>query len=296
MKTIGEHDYATYPRRFDGYKWYKPLLVGLLYAVFSIISMIVIELITKLLLSASVSSTGYDDMDFFTTAGAFYNGAAAAVAMPCLLLAARIIKDRPISSYFSSMGGWRWKVFFKTFAAGLLIVGIPSVVWFSLPGKTGCVKFMAGGFLLLTLFIPLQGLGEELVCRGFIMQTVSSWFKLTFAGVIVQTVLFTVVHPYNITGIISIAVSGLLYALICLYSKGIESPSILHIFNNAAEIYMAGFGYRLITAEQTIPDVVVNLTIKALFFLFILYADKKLHWFDEVKTDDVVLFNSQRKS
>ncbi|MBO6093005.1 MAG: hypothetical protein J6P40_05160, partial [Oscillospiraceae bacterium] len=94
----------------------------------------------------------------------------------------------------------------------------------------------------------------------------------------------------------SIAVSGLLYALICLYSKGIESPSILHIFNNAAEIYMAGFGYRLITAEQTIPDVVVNLTIKALFFLFILYADKKLHWFDEVKTDDVVLFNSQRKS
>ena len=59
---------------------------------------------------------------------------------------------------------------------------------------------------------------------------------------------------------------------------------------------MAGFGYRLITAEQTIPDVVVNLTIKALFFLFILYADKKLHWFDEVKTDDVVLFNTQRKS
>ena len=82
MKTVSEHGYATYPRRFDGYKWYKPLLVGLLYAVFSIISMIVIELITKLLLSASVSSTGYDDMDFFTTAGAFYNGAAASVAMP----------------------------------------------------------------------------------------------------------------------------------------------------------------------------------------------------------------------
>ena len=58
---------------------------------------------------------------------------------------------------------------------------------------------------------------------------------------------------------------------------------------------MAGFGYTLITAEQTIPDTVFNLTVKILFFLFILYADKKLHWFDEVKYDDVALFNSQIK-
>ncbi len=35
--------------------------------------------------------------------------------VPCLLLAARIVKDRPLSSFFSSMGGWRWKVFLNTF-------------------------------------------------------------------------------------------------------------------------------------------------------------------------------------
>ena len=294
MKTIREHDYATYPRRFDSYRWYKPLLVGLLFVVFYLVFSLLIEIATKLLFSAHVSSTGYDDMDFFTAAGAFNNGAAAAVVVLCLILAALIVKDRPLSSYFSSMGGWRWKVLFRTFIAGLIIVGIPSVIWFFAQGKTGGVKFTAGGLILITLFVPLQGLGEELLFRGFITQTVSSWFKLTVVGVIVQILIFTVIHPYNIIGVISIAVSALIYALVCLYSKGIESPSVLHYFNNATEIYMAGFGYGLITSEQTVPDTVFRLILKILFFLFILYANKKLHWFDEVKCDDVTRFNSRR--
>ena len=295
MKTIREHDFATYPRKFDGYRWYKPLLVGILFVVFYIIFSFLIEIATKLLFSANVSSTGYDDMDFFTAAGAFNNGAAAAVVVLCLILAALIVRDRPLSSYFSSMGGWRWKVLLKTFIAGLIIVGIPSVIWFLLHGKTGDVRFTAGGLILITLFVPLQGLGEELLFRGFITQTVSSWFKLTAAGVIVQIVIFTVIHPYNIIGVISIAVSALIYALVCLCSRGLESPTVLHFFNNATEIYMAGFGFGLITAEQTVPDTAFRLILKILFFLFILFAARKLHWFDEVKCDDAARFNAQRK-
>jgi membrane protease YdiL (CAAX protease family) len=192
------------------------------------------------------------------------------------------------------MGGWRWKVLFKTFIAGLIIVGIPSIVWSFLQGKSGGVKFTIGGLILISVFVPLQGLGEELLFRGYITQTVSSWFRMTAIGVAVQILIFTVIHPYNIIGVISIAVSALIYALVCLCSKGIESPMVLHYFNNATEIYMAGFGYGLITADQTVPDTVFNLVLKTLFFLFILYADRKLHWFDEVKRDDVARFNSKR--
>ena len=295
MKNDDEHNYALYPRRFDAYRWYKPILVGLLYALITIVVTFGIEIATKFLFSATVSSTGYDDMDFFTAAGAFNNGAAAAAVVPCLLLAALIVRDRPLSSYFSSLGGWRWKVLFKTFIAGFVIVGVPSILWFLLQGKTGDVKFTTAGLILISLFIPLQGLGEELLFRGYITQTVSSWFKLTIVGVIVQILIFTVIHPYNIIGVISIAVSALIYALTCLYSKGLESPTVLHFFNNATEIYMAGFGYGLITSEQTVPETVFRLVLKVLFFLFILYADRKLHWFDDVKRDDVAQFNARRK-
>ena len=58
---------------------------------------------------------------------------------------------------------------------------------------------------------------------------------------------------------------------------------------------MAGFGYGLITSEQTIPDTAFRLILKILFLLFIFYADRKLHWFDEVKRDDVARFNAKGK-
>ena len=290
--TVEEREYTTYPRRFAGYKWYKPLLVGVLFVVFFLLFQLAIELVMDVALGGSANQSGYDDMDFFSTAGAFENGARAVVFIPALLFAARIVNDRPISSYFSSMGGWRWDVFLKTLAAAFVILGIPTIVSILVKGQTGVFSFTVGGFVLLLFFVPLQGFAEELSCRGYLMQTVSSWFMLPAVGVIAQMLVFTAVHPYNSIGMVEIAVSGLLYALVCICTKGIESSSALHIVNNATEIFMAGFGFGLITSEQTIPSVALNLALKVLFFLFILYAHKKLHWFDIPKRDDVAAFNS----
>ena len=295
MRKVTEHEYTTYPKRFEGYRWYKPLIVGVLFSVFSFISgAFLVGLITKAIFGITVSSSGYDTMDFFTAPGAFQNGLEAACVMPCLLLAAIIVKDRPVSSYFSSMGGWRWNVFLKTIAASFVFLGIPTIVWQLLKGKTGDITFTIGGFIILTLVVPFQALAEELTCRSYIMQTVSSWFKLPVAGLIAQIVVFTAAHPYNIIGRVEIAVSALLYALVCILTKGLEAPTALHISNNLFEIYMAGIGYGSITAEQTIPDIVFNISFKILFFLFILFADKKLNWFDKVKSDDVARFNAKR--
>lgn len=59
MKTGTEHEYTTYPRRFDGYRWYKPLLVGILFVIFTLIlNFLGIDLITKALFGTAVHSTG----------------------------------------------------------------------------------------------------------------------------------------------------------------------------------------------------------------------------------------------
>lgn len=271
-------------------------MVGLIYFIFVfIMNIVVITLLMKTLFGTTVSSTGYDDMDFFTSAGAFQNGVSSATVIPCLLLAALIVRDRPISSYFSSMGGWRWTVFLKTLAAAFVLIGIPTIVSLLMHGKTGDVKFTIAGFIIITLLLPLQGIAEELIYRGYIMQTVSSWFMLPAAGIIVQLLIFTAVHPYNVIGRIEILVSALLFALVCIFSRGIEASSAMHIMYNMSGIYMAGFGYGLITAEQTIPSSAFHLICKIVFFLFILYADKKLHWFDKVRYDDVEKFNAQKR-
>ena len=111
----------------------------------------------------------------------------------------------------------------------------------------------------------------------------------------ITQILFFSVHPYNIIGRIIIALSALLYGLICMISRGIEASSALHILNNFTGIFMAGLGFGSITAEQTVFNSVFVLVLKLLFFLFILYADRKLHWFEEVKYDDIAAFNEKKQ-
>ncbi|MBQ9006632.1 MAG: CPBP family intramembrane metalloprotease [Atopobiaceae bacterium] len=128
--------------------------------------------------------------------------------------------------------------------------------------------------------------------RSYITQTVSCWSKLPLVGILVQVVAFTVVHPYNIIGMMDIAISALLYTLCCITSKGIEAPTALHIINNTTEIWMTGFGFGAISSKMTFASAAVFLVFKTLFFLFIVFADKKLHWFDEVQYDDVERWNA----
>lgn len=191
------------------------------------------------------------------------------------------------------MGGWRWKTFLKTLAAGFVIFGIPLILEYVLGGKSGDVRFTTDGLAVLVLLIPLQAIAEELMYRGYITQSVSSWFRLLLAGLIVQTIAFAAVHPYNLTGVISIAVSAVIYGLICCYSRGIEASSALHILNNLIGLCLAGFGFGQVTAEQTVSSVLLNAAFKFLFLSFIIYAAKKLHWFDEVKYDDIEPFDAK---
>lgn len=174
MKNDIQRDFATYPRNFNTYKWFKPLLVGLLFFVFYFLFAALIYLITSLVFHTNVSFSGYDTLDFYSAAGAFFNCGMEAIYIPSMLLAALIVKDRPFSSYLSSMGGWRWKTFLKTCAAAFVIVGIPTAIHLLLSGNTGDVRFTSGGLILLVLLMPLLCIAEELFYRGYVMQTVSS--------------------------------------------------------------------------------------------------------------------------
>ncbi len=291
METVKNREFTTYPRNFIRYRWFRPILVGLLLIVFYLLLASLVFLITSLVFHTTVTGTGYDDLNYYTAVGAFYNCSLSAIYIPSLLFAALIVKDRPFSSYFSSMGGWRWKTFVKTLAAGFVIFGIPTIIRYLLHGKAADVRFTPGGVFLLILLMPLLCIAEELLYRGYVTQTVSSWFRLPVIGLIVQTIAFAAVHPYNLTGVIYIAASAVIYGLISYFSRGIESSSALHIVNNLAELIMGGFGYGILTSEQTVSSTLFNIVLKSLFLVFILYADKKLHWFEEVRHDDIEPFN-----
>ena len=72
------------------------------------------------------------------------------------------------------MGGWRWKTFFKTLAAGFAVFGIPNIIRLAIMGNSGGIKFTLGGFLMFSLLLPLQGIAEEMLYRSYTMQTAGS--------------------------------------------------------------------------------------------------------------------------
>ena len=82
------------------------------------------------------------------------------------------------------------------------------------------------------LLAPLQTCGEELLFRGVLMQALGSWFKKPIVAIILQSLIFVTVHPYNFIGMVDIFVYGLFYGLVTWKTKGLEASMAMHTANN----------------------------------------------------------------
>ena len=109
-----EHSYPVYGRQFKSYKWYKPLIVAVLFFVFYILFALI--LVAAASLASSHATTpdefiftltrlldiSYDNMDLANMWQTVVNLGSVAVMIPSLWLASAIVRDRPFSSYSSS--------------------------------------------------------------------------------------------------------------------------------------------------------------------------------------------------
>ena len=296
-REVKEHGYATYPRRFMGYKWYKPILFAFIMAAIALSFISVLSFIAGVFSQdpnfISNVQKGYDGMDVYTLSGCLIQLGALASFIPAIKITSLIINDRPFSSYSSSRGGWNWKIFGKMMLVAFVVCGVPNIILVIVDGKTGVNRFTVVGFIALTLLGPLQCVAEEYLFRSVIMQTIGSWFKLPILGLIFSTVIFLMLHPYNIIGVIAVGISGLGMGITVLLTKGVEASSAVHIANNMVAFYASGLGWGAIKSEVDVRDIIVDVLVYVIYIGFIVYADKKLHWFDEVKKDDVEIYNKK---
>ena len=296
MKPVPEHEYPTYPRRFISYRWFKPLLAGLLFAVLYLGSNVAIVLLGALnqggLESVMKIAGSYDTMDVSSGPGILLNLGSLAVAIPLLALTALIVRDRPFSSYSSARGGWDWSVFGRMMLLALLVCGVPNLVWILLDHGPLNNQFTIATFLLLTVMGPLQCIAEEYMFRGLIMQTFGGWFRIPVVAVILQALIFMAMHPYNLTGKLTILATGCMMGLMAWISRGIEASSAIHIVNNMVAFYADGLGLGAIGSEVSSLDLVVTLIIDAIYVAVLLVLRKK-GFFDRIKRDDAAEFNAK---
>ena len=298
MKPVPEHEYPTYPRRFLSYRWFKPILVALLFFALymgATVAMVVAGAIQQGGIENVMDiAGGYDNMDVASIPGILLNLGSLAIAIPILALAALIVRDRPFSSYSSARGGWDWGVFGRMMLLALLVCGVPNLIWVLLDHGPLDNHFTVFTFLLLTVMGPLQCIAEEYLFRGLVMQTFGGWFRIPVIAVIGQALIFMSMHPYNLTGRLTILATGCMMGLMAWITRGIEASSAIHIVNNMIAFYVDGLGIGAIASEVSTLDLFVTLAIDTVYVLALLFLRKK-GWFDRIRRDDAAAFNEKVK-
>ena len=108
------------------------------------------------------------------------------------------------------------------------------------------------------------------------MQTFGAWFRIPLAAIILQSVVFTIGHGYNIAGISEVFVSGIIYGIFTWKTNGIEVSSAIHTANNLAVSLFFMFGINM--ATDLIVAVGLDIVIAAIMY----YVGRKTDWFGEL--------------
>ena len=278
-------EYITFPRTFEKYKWYKPILVLILGLVIMVILQGIITVIFGGIygwdIIISILNGGYEVLN--TEMGEIFTDLGVIIMIPSLYLASKIIKDRPFSSYASSRGGWNYKLYFKALVIPFIMYIIFGAIDFAIKGPEGTAHF-SWTFLILTLIlVPLQCIAEEYVFRGLFMQTFGSWFKIPIVAVILQAIVFALCHAYNSLGIIEVFISGLFFGFIAWKTNGIEVSSAVHSVNNFTISLFVMLGIHSSTSSPTLTDAVTSIVFLIILYSVVYYVGKKTDWFGEIK-------------
>lgn len=151
----------------------------------------------------------------------------------------------PMGWLSSVRPGLRWRylagcllvaavVLYGAVAVAGLASGQP-VSWRPQPGIVGVLVIVA-------LVTPLQSAAEEYLFRGYLLQTMGSFFPTPWIGIVLSSLLFAALHgSQNLPLFINRLAFGLLAATLVLATGGLEAGIAAHIVNNVGAYSFAAF-------------------------------------------------------
>ena len=278
-------DFITFPKTFDKYKWYKPIVVLILGLIIMLILQGILVFVFYELYGmnfiTSIMTGGYEVLN--TELGQIFSDLGIIIIIPSLYIASKIVKDRPFSSYASSRGGWNYKLYFKALIIPLILGIIVNAIDVAVKGPQGIYHFSVLFLFITIVLVPLQCIAEEYVFRGLIMQTWGSWLNMPVAAIILQAIIFAILHGYNSIGIIEVGISGLIFGFFTWKTNGIEVSSALHTANNFTISLFVMLGLSSSTSSPVFSDFVVAIAFEIVLFAIMYYVGKKTEWFGEIK-------------
>lgn len=262
-----EKDFIRFPETLETYKWYKPIIIFILTAIIAfILNALVMVPIVGLHLDSAGSTVR--ESFFLLTLVLF---------IPALYISTRFIYKTSFSSQLTFGRKWNWKLYLISVAITLAVY----VVYYLAMGAASEMNLSKVSAISILLFIILpifQAFAEEYIFRGFLMQTLGSWFKIPIVAIIIQAVLFGLIHfQYNVTGMVGVLISGIIYGFVTWYTKGLEISSALHAVNNLTAFLAILFSFMSSTGSISSMGFVVSLALLIVPTCIILALNKKFN-------------------
>jgi membrane protease YdiL (CAAX protease family) len=267
------------------YRWWKPLLVGLLGSAFYLLSLLLLLAIAALvslvvpelgagLAAAFDESVAIDMTDPFTLAFLLFS---LIPLLPALLLATLAVGGQRVG-LLSSVAGrlrWRWLLRCAAFAvvvyAGGSLASLAAAAIAGEPVSADVGRPNLAVLLLLTLLlVPLQSAAEEYVFRGYLMQTIGGWLRHPAFAILLPIPLFVLGHDYELLGMVDIAVFAAAAGWLTWRTGGLEAAIALHVVNNVSVFGLGAIGLVDPNAATLEPiDLVFSLLMIAVFVILV---------------------------
>ena len=290
--------YHRLARTYPVYRWWKPVMVGLialgLYLGMMFVAMLVFVFATIAdpamgsTLDESMMSLETIEVDMRDPLTFAFTMISLILMIPALLLATRMMNFQKVGMLTSVRGTmrWGWLGTCMAVAAGLLLLsfGISTVVDLALgvPSETGLVAGSPGPdtwtlLLLTVLLVPFQATAEEYVFRGYLMQLIGGWLKHPAFAILLPIPLFVVGHQYDIYGQLDVALFALAAGWLAWRTGGLEASIALHVINNSVIFALGAFGLVDVNAtEGNLGSLLFSAATMGLFvFVVVKLADRR---------------------
>ncbi|WP_239668185.1 type II CAAX prenyl endopeptidase Rce1 family protein [Rothia dentocariosa] len=238
-------------------RWFTPVLEGLLIAGIYFVLLLMVSF--ALLASAVMLRVPYDHLtdlqrvyaNVFKTPLVFIAFLSTVIpVIPAIFIARLITNFKPLGLIHSIAGRMRWSYLSVFLGFGFLIFGLYYVGVLVLEGslttQNSVHPLNSGMFwlyiVLILLIVPFQCYAEELLFRGYLMQTVGRWLKNPAWAIILPAPIFMVLHGYGLWGLLSVLTMALIAGFLCWYTGGLEAGIGLHIANNISGIILGLLG------------------------------------------------------
>lgn len=284
-------DYHRLTRTYATYRWWKPVMVGLialgLYIGASIITTIIfmVAVIDDPALNQKFNEMALspDTIDMSDPGIFAFTMISLILLLPTILIATRIMNVQKVGTLTSVTGKMRWGWLGKCMLVALSILTLSLALSFGVDTASGIPfepDFAAPNMWLLLiltlLLVPFQATAEEYIFRGYLMQLLGSWLRHPAFAILIPVPFFMAGHMYDIYGQLDVGFFAIAAGWLAWRTGGLEAAIALHVVNNSVIFALGAIGLvDVSSSESNLPSLIASIITTLIFVAVVVWLANK---------------------